>query len=92
MIDAGLPALESAPVEPGFFESLTTGEKLAGGLLGAQAIDMIIAATAKEDEEDWKSAKSSYGGPSSWSGRTYTGGSGGGGTGEQSYYSSGRVG
>ena len=70
----------------------TTGQMLAGGLLGAQAIDAIIAATADEDEEDWKNAKSSYAGPSSWSGRTYTGGGGGGGTGEQSYYSSGRVG
>lgn len=90
LADAGLTS--TAPASEGFFSSLTTGEKLAAGLLGTQAIDAIIAATAKEEKEDWKSATSSYAGPSSWSGRTYTGGSGGGGTGEQSYYSSGRVG
>ena len=79
--------------EGGFFSNLTSGQMVGGGLLASQAIDAIIRATEKEEKEPWKSAKSSYDGPSSWDGRTYTGGgTRGSGSGERSFYSSGRVG
>ena len=65
----------------------TTGEKIGAGLLGAQFLDYVIP----QDDDDPYGGKSSYEGESSWSGRTYSGGTGGGRSGERSYYT-GRVG
>ena len=65
----------------------TTGDKIGAGLLGAQFLNYVIP----QDDDDPYGGESSYEGPSSWSGRTYSGGTGGGRSGERSYYT-GRVG
>ena len=71
----------------GFFADMDTGDLIGAGLLGTAFLDYVIP----PEDDDPYGGGSSYEGESSWSGRTYSGGTGGGRSGERSYYT-GRVG